>query len=90
LNKKIVALLVVFVAVLIGLIYSIENTARPPSERAGTVASGGESPAPGPGMPGMPGAPGTPPGPGAPAGAPNAPAGGDPHAGHNHPPGQGH
>lgn len=39
-NKKLVALLVVVVAVLIGLIYSIERTARPPSERAGKVAAG--------------------------------------------------
>jgi hypothetical protein len=39
-DKKLIALLVVVVAALIGLVYTIEQTARPASERAGTVASG--------------------------------------------------
>lgn len=86
-NKKLMAVIVVVVGALIGLIYSIENTARPISDRTGTVATGGESAAPAAGMPGMPGMPGGPGGP-PPVGVPVA--GADPHAGHNHAPGEGH
>jgi hypothetical protein len=39
-NRKVVALLVVALAALIGLVYTIEHSARPMSDRAGVMAEG--------------------------------------------------
>jgi hypothetical protein len=39
-NKKVVTVLVVALAALIGLVFTIEQSARPPSDRAGVVAGG--------------------------------------------------
>jgi hypothetical protein len=39
-NKKVVTLLVVALAALVGLVYTIEQSARPASDRAGIVAEG--------------------------------------------------
>jgi hypothetical protein len=39
-NKKVVALLAIMLAALIGLVFTIENSARPPSDRAGAMAEG--------------------------------------------------
>jgi hypothetical protein len=39
-NKKVVTLLVITLAALIGLVFTIENSARPPSGQAGMMAGG--------------------------------------------------
>jgi hypothetical protein len=39
-NKKLIVALVVVLAALFGLVYNIERSARPPSDRAGVVAGG--------------------------------------------------